>query len=226
MKRYAGLLVGLAVALVCGRLGVWQLARRAERRALNAVLEARLAQPPLDLEAGMPFLSVPPDSLRFRRVRGAGRLDFSNQFIEIARSFQGAPGVHVLTPLRLADGVGVLVDRGWTYAADGMTVDLAALREPDSTVVEGLFGLPSGRFGVRPDTLRAGYPLLPVVLRRTSPSPGMPQALRAVPPPTLDEGPHLSYAVQWFSFATIALVGGALLARRDAERARPSPPSS
>jgi len=220
MKRYAGLLVGLTVALVCGRLGVWQLARRAERRALNATLEARLAQPPVLLEAGTPFLHVPPDSLRFRRAHAVGRLDFAGEVIEIAHSFQGAPGVHVLTPLRLADGAGVLVDRGWTYAADGMTVDPGALREPDSTVVDGMFGLPSGRFGVGPDTLRVGYPLLPVVLRRTSPSPGTPQALRAVPPPALDDGPHLSYALQWFSFATIALVGGALLARQDARARR------
>jgi surfeit locus 1 family protein len=119
--------------------------------------------------------------------------------------------------------VGVLVDRGWTYAADGMTVDPGLLGEPDSTVVEGVFGLPSGRFGVGPDTLRVGYPLLPVVLRRTSPSPGMPAALRPVPPPALDDGPHLSYAVQWFSFAAIALVGGALLARRDARAYVPGP---
>jgi surfeit locus 1 family protein len=226
VKRYAGLLVGLAVALVCGRLGVWQLSRRTERRALNAVLEARLAQPPLMLEAGVPFVSVPADSLRFRRARAAGRLDFANQVIEIARSFEGAPGVHVLTPLRLADGVGVLVDRGWTYSADGMTVDLAALREPDSTVVDGMFGVAGGRFRVGPDTLRVGYPLLPVVLSRTSAAPAMPQALRTVPPPTLDEGPHLSYAIQWFSFATIALVGGALLAKRDVERARRRVPPS
>ena len=223
MKRYAGLLVGLAVALVCGRLGFWQLDRRAERRALNATLDTRLALPPLAFDSGTTLVGMVPDSLRFRRARAAGRLDFSGQVIEIARSFQGAPGVHVLTPVRLADGVGVLVDRGWTYAADGMTVDPGLLGEPDSTVVEGVFGLPSGRFGVGPDTLRVGYPLLPVVLRRTSPSPGMPAALRPVPPPALDDGPHLSYAIQWFSFAAIALVGGALLARRDARAYVPGP---
>jgi surfeit locus 1 family protein len=211
------------VALVCGRLGFWQLDRRAERRALNATLDARLALPPLAFDSGTTLLGMVPDSLRFRRARAAGRLDFSGQVIEIARSFQGAPGVHVLTPLRLADGVGVLVDRGWTYAADGMTVDAAALLEPDSTVVEGLFGLRGGRFGVLPDTVRTGYPLVPLVLRRTSPSPGMPAALRPVPPPALDDGPHLSYAVQWFSFAAIALVGGALLARRDTRAYAPGP---
>jgi surfeit locus 1 family protein len=28
-----------------------------------------------------------------------------------------------------------------------------------------------------------------------------------VPPPPLGDGPHLSYALQWFAFATVALVG-------------------
>jgi cytochrome oxidase assembly protein ShyY1 len=34
------------------------------------------------------------------------------------------------------------------------------------------------------------------------------------PPPELTDGPHLSYAFQWFAFAAVALVGGLLLARR------------
>jgi cytochrome oxidase assembly protein ShyY1 len=33
---------------------------------------------------------------------------------------------------------------------------------------------------------------------------------RRVELPPLDDGPHLSYAIQWFAFATIA-VGGAVL---------------
>jgi surfeit locus 1 family protein len=28
-----------------------------------------------------------------------------------------------------------------------------------------------------------------------------------VPPPAINDGPHLSYALQWFSFATVFLVG-------------------
>ncbi len=51
---------------------------------------------------------------------------------------------------------------------------------------------------------------------------------RVVPPPGLSEGPHLSYAIQWFTFATIALVGYAVLVRReirdrDRERATTDP---
>jgi surfeit locus 1 family protein len=215
MKRYAAVIVGVAAAALFIRLGVWQLSRRAERREQNSLLQARLSLPVLDLTVGALPPATEPDSLRFRRARATGRFDFANEVIEAGRSFQGAPGVHVLTPLVLADGRGVLVDRGWTYSADGRTVGLETLREPDWASVEGVLGLPVGRWGVRPDTLHPGYALVPAVLRRTVPPPTAPAALRAVPLPALDEGPHLSYALQWFSFAVIALVGGVLLARRD-----------
>jgi surfeit locus 1 family protein len=39
------------------------------------------------------------------------------------------------------------------------------------------------------------------------------------PPDFSDEGPHLAYAVQWFSFAVIGLVGYVLLLGR-ARRSR------
>ena len=41
---------------------------------------------------------------------------------------------------------------------------------------------------------------------------------RPVPAPALDEGPHRMYAIQWFAFAAIALVGGGIwLWRREGE---------
>jgi surfeit locus 1 family protein len=217
MRRYAALALGLAAALLFARLGVWQLARRTQRLAYNRAVEARLAQRPIPLDAGGALQSLPADSLRYRRVSATGRFDFPHQVVEIGRSFEGAPGVHLLTPLRLGDGTGLLVDRGWTYAADGITVDAGSVGEPDRATVEGILGLPGGRFAVRPDTLPVGYPLGPLVLTRTVAPPGLPPALRVARLPTLDAGPHLSYAIQWFSFAAIALVGGGLLARRDAK---------
>src|SRR5205807_637028 len=61
------------------------------------------------------------------------------------------------------------------------------------------------------------YHLYPMWVQLTSSSPaqtgGEPEVL---PPPTLDEGPHFSYAVQWFIFSTIAVVGYPLILRRSA----------
>jgi surfeit locus 1 family protein len=210
--KWMPVVVGLAVAAVCVRLGVWQLHRLGERRALNARIEARLAEPPLQLTTGVTAMSA--DSLSYRRAVASGVFAFGDQRVVGGRSYVGEPGVHVVTPLRFADGTGVLVVRGWTYSPDAATVALDSLREPDSTTAVGVLLPSTGRGSVQPESLSVGYPLLPLLLRRTKPATGAPPALVPVPLPPLNNGPHLSYAVQWFSFATIALVGGIILARR------------
>jgi len=210
--RWTPVLVGVGVAVVCARLGVWQLHRLGERRALNARIEARLDEPPLELTSGVTGLSA--DSLTYRRAVAHGVFAFGDQRVEGGRSYLGEPGVHVLTPLRFADGTGVVVVRGWTYSPDAATVDLDSLSEPDTTTAVGVLLPAVGRRSIAPESLAVGYPLLPVLLRRTDSAPGTPPALVPVPLPPLNNGPHLSYAVQWFSFATIAVVGGIILARR------------
>lgn len=212
--RFVALLLGFGVAVVCARLGAWQLDRHAERRAWNAQVEERLSVTPLLLTSGV--VSTPADSLAYRRARAAGTFQFADQTIEMNRSQRGAPGLFVLTPLRLADGTGILVNRGWTFAPDGMTAALGPLAEPESTFVEGVLLPPTGRFAVRPESLRVGYPLYALVLRRTEAPAGAPRGLAPVALPPRDGGPHLSYAFQWFAFAVIAAVGGVLLARRTA----------
>jgi len=222
--RWAPLVVGFGAAAVCARLGVWQVHRLGERRALNARLEARLAEPALSLRSGV--TAQPADSLAYRRATARGVFAFPDQVIEGGRSYQGAPGVHVVTPVKFADGTGVLVVRGWTYSPDARTVDLAALSEPETTTVVGILVPPSGWGRVQPESVAVGYPLLPVLLRRTETAAGAPATLIPVPLPPRDNGPHLSYAVQWFAFATIAVVGGVILALRQSPSAEVrSPPA-
>jgi surfeit locus 1 family protein len=64
-------------------------------------------------------------------------------------------------------------------------------------------------------TLRARipFPLIDVYILQ-SPDSGLPRYPRRLEPPALNDGPHLSYAVQWFAFATIAIVGGTIFAFR------------
>lgn len=210
--RVAALLLGVVAATICARLGIWQLDRHAERRAWNAEVAARAAAPPLALASGL--VAAPPDSLRYRRVEARGVFAFGDQRTESNKSLHGRPGVYVVTPLRFADGTGVLVQRGFAAAPDGMTVDAARLVEPESATVEGVLLAPTGRLAVHPESVGVGYPLLPLVIRRTTPPVGMADGLAIAPLPALDAGPHLSYAIQWFAFAAIALVGGVVLARR------------
>ena len=200
--------LGVAVAAVlvaglCVAGGIWQLNRLAARRARNAALAARLALPPLRVQS-----DITADSARQRRVVAHGIYDFSAERTWPGRSFEGTPGVALVTPLRLSGGSAVLVDRGWVPSPDAFHVDHALYRELDTVTVTGIALIPPRGRG---DVAVVGF--LPFVIQLETPTParGLP---RRWPPPAFDNGPHLAYAVQWFSFALIALVGTAVLIRK------------
>ena len=195
----------MLVATGCVLLGRWQLDRLGQRRARNAVLAARLALPPVPVRR-----DVTADSARQRRVTAHGVYDFAAERTWPGRSFQGTPGVALVTPLRLADGSAVLVDRGWVPSPDAFHVDRTLYREPDTATVTGIALIPPRGRG---DVDVSGF--LPFVIQLEAPPPEPAKGLpRRWPPPTFDDGPHLSYAIQWFSFALIALVGTAVLIRK------------
>lgn len=205
--------VALAFAATCVRLGFWQLERLAQRRARNAEVRAARERPVLELTGR----ATPVDSVRHRRLRARGVYDYDHERLWRARSYEGAPGVSVITPLRLADGSAVLVDRGWVPSPDASHVDQGAYREGDSAVVEGLGMIaPRGRGDVDPRTLADSlpYPLLPFVLQQLPGDRPTGRSPVRLPPPALDDGPHLAYAIQWFSFAAIVAVGTIALYRR------------
>src|SRR5438874_140862 len=211
-----GLVVALLVAAICVRLGVWQLDRLHERRQRNALLLAARARPPLQVDG-----SLPADSARDRRLRARGVYDYAHERLWHGRSYEGVPGVDLVTPLRLRDGGAVLVDRGWAPSPDGYHVDQQAYREGDSADVEGLgMAAPRGRGDVDPAALRDSLPyrVLPIVMQQSPPSTALyrplPPGLTRWPSPPLSDGPHLSYVVQWFSFAVIIVVGSLVLLRQ------------
>jgi surfeit locus 1 family protein len=217
------LIAFVVLAMVLGaifvRLGFWQLARLGERRAANRAVAAQLAMAP------SPFASValPPGGVN-RRARVAGALDYQNEFVVTGRSRNGSPGVHIITPLRVpGTDSAILVNRGWVYSADAATIDLPRWREERTTFSGFTQRLPSGTAtmvrgrGLRPLTLEGvrtlvTYPVYTLYLvAQDSASASAPTRL---PPPALDEGPHLSYAIQWFAFAVIALGGTVAVIQR------------
>jgi surfeit locus 1 family protein len=220
-RDLVGLVVALLVAAACVRLGVWQLDRLHQRRERNAVLLAARARPLLEVTG-----SLPADSARDRRLHARGVYDYARERLWRARSYQGVPGVDLVTPLRLADGAAVLVDRGWAPSPDAYHLDQPAYWEGDSAVVLGLGMLaPRARGDVDPAALRDSvpYPLLPFVIQQLPPAAAasrpLPAGLIRWPSPELSDGPHLSYAIQWFSFAVIIVVGSVALARKRAAEA-------
>jgi surfeit locus 1 family protein len=212
--------VALGAALLFARLGVWQLHRLAERRAFNAQLERRLREAPVSLA------DLPRDTslAKYRRVRVTGTFDYEHQIILTGRSRRGAPGVYLITPLVPdAGGRAVLVNRGWVYSPDAATVNLADWHEPEHTTVEGYVQVIPAHVSFDPrsatnpmawrelDRSRLAvalpYPVEPVAivaLGLGEQPPGAPTRLEL---PAMDEGPHKSYAIQWFTFAAIALYG-------------------
>jgi surfeit locus 1 family protein len=213
--------VALVVAGVCVALGFWQLDRLKSRRAANAVVAARMAEPPVDVRE----LSDDGLSRRGRRVSIEGEYDYSREIIIANRSRDGSPGVNILTPVRIADSdSAVLVNRGWVYSPDGSSADLERWREGDHISATGFVA----EFVAEPDVPRQQPPDRRVVLHPEfrplaerveypiagyyvvlAPPPGDPprDTPVRVPPPPLDEGMHRSYAIQWFSFAAIAILG-------------------
>lgn len=229
LRTALALLVVLALAGVCVRLGFWQISRWHEKRARNAALSAALQAAPIALTGR----NVPLDSLRGHRVEARGQYDETRQILLSGRSNAGSPGVDVVTPLVLAPGArAILVDRGWLYAGDAATSRPQDSPEPGLLSVRGtieplrrgaggppLRMLASGSttlYSARwldSDTLERRFPytLAPYVVRQM-PGPGVPDRPRRRAPEPLNEMMHLSYAIQWFFFAAILLVGSASLA--------------
>lgn len=219
----------LAVALVCVRLGFWQLDRLEQRRGYNEAVEAAIALPPVMLDSAvLAEIGRRPADYLYRRAVAEGELVAGQELVLRGRSHQGQPGVHVVTPLRLSAGGTILVNRGWVPSPDAATADPRQLRVAGPVAVEGVLEpIPPGSVDPQPaevdlgDTSIVTYRRLvpavlpepfasalpPLYLQQAPPPGGALTPPLAVPPPTLDEGPHLGYAVQWFSFGAIAILG-------------------
>lgn len=237
MRSFRVLIAGAVVAAICVRLGFWQVSRLHQRQAVRATVEDRQRRPPLEVSGFTPFVAATlgtADSFAYRPAVARGAFDFSRQVVVVARVVDEVPSVYLVTPLRVADGAAVLVERGWVPSPDAYTVQLDSLLEPDSAVVTGiLLRVTATRELAAGDTTwpvytpsddptqlshRYPYPLLPWVLRRTEAYGAASPWLRPIPPPVIDNGPHLSYAIQWFAFATIAAVGSVALFLREREK--------
>lgn len=235
-KLWLFIAFAIVAAAGCVRLGIWQLHRLGERRARNALIVSRLDSAAVDPSA-LPHDSA---SARFRRVRVTGTPDYDHELIYATRTRLGSPGVNLLTPVRRpGTDTAILVNRGWVYSPDGSTIDQSKWRDRDSVFVGYVEELPSSggaRFTSRPNVIARlsydavakalPYPVSPVyvvALAGADTTTAADRIARLTVPP-LDEGPHMSYAIQWFGFALVALVGAGFVARQKREEdASPGP---
>lgn len=215
--------------------GFWQLHRLSERRDRNSTITDRSELPVVDVQdlvEGADGFDVGND-IEFRSVRAVGIYQVEDQVLIRNRTYQGAAGYWVLTPLRLQSGDTVAINRGWISHAAGTGAAPAEYAPATGEVqVVGLVRATVTAEGLqqadpssgvlsemaRPDLARLSQQLdtalLPVYVQIQSQTPSPGDLPVPVPPPDLGEGSHLAYAVQWFVFAAIAAVGYPLILRR------------
>lgn len=222
----------VAIAVTCVILGAWQLDRLQERRVANLVHAARFEESPQPIDRLLQLAGDDIDSLEFRRATATGEFRPDEEVLVRSRVRDGIAGFGVITPLVDPDGSAVAVDRGWV-PLEFNTVPVAAAPPPEGTItVTGVVRLSEQRGALGRDDASAGpddslsridldllddlvtAQLEPVYLQELGS--GSPIDLPATtPPPDFDdEGPHLSYAIQWFSFAVVGAIGYGFLLRR------------
>lgn len=217
------LLVGLVVLMIS--LGFWQLRRLDERQQFNALVTSNTSQPLAPLAD---VLSPGSDisAVEWRPVTATGTYLDGQQVLVVNRSQTGETGRNVVDPLQLSDGSVLLVNRG--FASDQVDVP----PPPTGTVTitgvlrrseERRLGQPEDASGVVLTEIRR------IDIAKLSPQIGAPvqpmyveasvtdsESLAPIASPTLTEGPHLSYAIQWFIFSACVVAGWAFAVRRSA----------
>jgi surfeit locus 1 family protein len=97
-----------AVLLMLG-LGTWQVQRLFWKQDLIAERQAGLAAPVTpwsEAEGRLP-------ELYWHRISAEGEFLHDRELVLAARSMNGNPGYHIVTPLQIAGGPVLMIDRGW-----------------------------------------------------------------------------------------------------------------
>lgn len=221
--RWAGYLaLVVAFAIACSLLGSWQLARRAEAQAAIVKIDNNYDSAPVPLASLLPALTSFEGSQEWSQVELHGSYLADDQLLVRTRPLGGSPGFEVLVPFRLDDGSVFVVDRGWVPVGNTQDAPDAVPAAPSGivTVVARLKpGEPELAGRTAPVGQIATIQLDDVAARLGEPtytgayglmvseSPAPAERPTALPKPPRDEGPHLSYAFQWYVFALLGFIG-------------------
>ena len=196
-------------------LGNWQ-ARRAEFRGAMQAQSAEVGQQ-APLRVGRATDITP--QLRYFRVVAEGEYLAERQIWLDNRTYRGAAGFYVLTPLRLDDGGHVLVNRGWIAATAQHAAPPAAPPVGRVTVTGRLNQSPPSFLELQHATSPGpvwqnldltefarvyGLTLAPLIVEQTGESPD--GLIRNWPAPDSGREKNVSYMWTWYSFAALAVV--------------------
>ncbi|AEV82197.1 Surfeit locus protein 1 [Actinoplanes sp. SE50] len=232
--------LAVVASVIMVMLGNWQLRRYHERSEINARIDAADSTPAVPMTSKLAAPTVqgtpgasPGKAVAWTKVTVTGRYDPAHEIQARGRTVNGDVGFEIVTPLMLADGTAVLVDRGWVPpAAAGALAPPQAPPAPTGQVtVVGQVHLsesrpaPIERRDGRWDTRRINVPRLahelpfPVYgayVLLTSQTPANDPAFAAVPIDHEDAWQNGGYAVQWWLFSVMALALWGYQARREA----------
>jgi surfeit locus 1 family protein len=205
-----------ATVVLCVVAGNWQHRRMHEKEALQDDIRRAAAMAPVAL----PKRADDWRAWRFRQVVASGEYVAERQILIDNKVRAGRVGFDVVTPLRLADGTVVLVDRGWIATGPSRATLPQASPPAGDVTVTGRVDLPSRNYyqlgnGAAPtgplwehlDPARfgeaTGLPVLPIVIDATDSASTAGLAPDVSLPDTGSER-NLSYMVQWYTFAAMA----------------------
>lgn len=244
-KTIGFIVVSIVGAAIFTRLGIWQVSRLHERQRLNAEMLGRLTEAPVSIDSMSG--SAASLRYRRARVSGTPDYAHEALLVQRTHEGSPGVFLVTPITTAGSDSATIVV-RGWVYAPDGVRVDQQRWHEGDSLTVDGyLDELPAGgsadtirgqpaavRHLEREDlSRRAGRPVRTMYLwavgdsahgiaagapSTDAPTPAVRQAPARFTLPVMDEGPHRSYAIQWFAFALIALGGAVIVVRNDRQQ--------
>jgi cytochrome oxidase assembly protein ShyY1 len=215
-------------------LSNWQWHRLQDRQIANIAIQEQIDKEPVAISelivTGEDSKSV-PDHSQWRTVEMSGSWLQGDQVLVRKKSLESDLGLWVVTPLKLVDGTIVMVNRGWTAAANsaidspvvaevpvGTIEVLGRLREVTERTKPAPTDLPDGQVDRiipleivdSPDTLSNAY----VEMTASRPE-SKSSEIRTLPAPEVTEGAHRSYAIQWMFFEIMTVIGWIILVRNE-----------
>ncbi|MFJ5677192.1 SURF1 family protein [Streptomyces sp. NPDC093097] len=229
-------LLGLVLIPVMIKLGFWQYHRHQHKVAQNAQIAHNLTATPVPVTDLAAVGRTLPHGDMWRRVTASGSYDTAHEVVVRQRTAadEQSIGYYVLTPLVLANGDAVVVNRGWIPAGNDLTKFPKVPAAPKGTVtvtgrmmvdetteasgIKDTKGLPPRQvmlINSEQQAKRVGRPMLGGYIEQTAPE-SKDNSPELVPEPDHDSiGPHMAYAIQWWLFAAAVPVGWVVLARRE-----------
>jgi cytochrome oxidase assembly protein ShyY1 len=227
-------LLCLAMLPAFQALSNWQWHRLQDRQIYNVGIQAQIDKEPVALSQlvieGDASKTLPADS-QWRTVEMTGVWLQDEQVLVRKKSLESDLGLWVVTPLQLIDGTVVMVNRGWTAAANsaidspvvaqvpvGTIEVLGRVRDVQDRIKAAPTDLPDGQIDriIPMEIVNGSQTLSNAYVEMTASRPeSKTSEIRTLPEPEVTEGAHRSYALQWLFFEIMTVIAWIILVRNE-----------